>query len=154
MNPPQTILETIVERQPVQTGPICRGLVLEVHDPSAVTVACRGENEREVRCDVLQTSDCQPPRLARGDAVLVWLEAATDLGGVVLGRIGPSYAPESPPQEPPEEVVIEAKQNLTLKCGEGSITMREDGKVLIKGKDLVSRAERTNRVKGGAVAIN
>ena len=29
-----------------------------------------------------------------------------------------------------------------------------DGKILIKGKDLVSHAQRTNRIKGGSVAIN
>ncbi|HKM56274.1 MAG TPA: hypothetical protein VJY33_22910, partial [Isosphaeraceae bacterium] len=58
------------------------------------------------------------------------------------------------PDEPPDELIFEAKQSLTLKCGEGSITLRGDGKILIKGKDLVSRAQRMNRIKGGAVAIN
>ena len=43
---------------------------------------------------------------------------------------------------------------VTLKCGDGSIAMRRDGKILIKGLDLVSHAARTNRVKGGSVAIN
>ena len=51
-------------------------------------------------------------------------------------------------------MVLEAKRRLTLKCGDGSITIREDGKILIKGKDLVSHATRMNRIKGGAVQIN
>jgi hypothetical protein len=86
--------------------------------------------------------------------VLVWLADDDDERGVIIGRIGPSHAPAPPPEELPEELVIEAKNNLTFKCGEGSITLRSDGKVLIKGKDLVSRAQRMNRIKGGAVAIN
>jgi len=43
---------------------------------------------------------------------------------------------------------------VCLRVGDGSITIREDGKVLIKGKDLVSHAQRMNRIKGGAVSIN
>jgi hypothetical protein len=83
--------------------------------------------------------------------VLVWLAGKSDSRGVILGRVGPSRAEDS---EAPEDLVIEAKKNLTLRCGEGSITLREDGKILIKGKDLVSQAQRTIRIKGGSVAIN
>jgi hypothetical protein len=54
----------------------------------------------------------------------------------------------------PDELVLEAKQSLTLRVGAGSITIREDGKILIKGTDLVSHARRTNRIRGGAVSIN
>ena len=48
----------------------------------------------------------------------------------------------------------EAKHQLTLRVGEGTISIREDGKILIKGTDLVSHAQRMNRIKGGAVSIN
>jgi len=43
---------------------------------------------------------------------------------------------------------------MTLRVGNGSITIRGDGKILIKGSDLVSHAQRTNRIRGGAVSIN
>jgi len=89
-----------------------------------------------------------------GDTVLVWLSDNDGERGVVLGRIGPSRAPAAKQQDTPDEIVIQAKKNLTFKCGDGSITLRKDGKILIKGKDLVSRAKRMNRIKGGSVAIN
>ena len=54
----------------------------------------------------------------------------------------------------PDELTLEAASQLSLKCGEGSITIRNDGKILIKGKNLVSLALETNRIKGGSVAIN
>ena len=59
-----------------------------------------------------------------------------------------------PDVQVPEELLLEAKHSLTLRVGDGSITIREDGKILIKGKDLVSHATRLNRIKGGAVQIN
>jgi hypothetical protein len=54
----------------------------------------------------------------------------------------------------PDDLVLEAKETVTLRCGDGSITIRADGKILIKGKDLVSHAQRANRIKGGSVSIN
>ena len=77
---------------------------------------------------------------------------------MILGRIVPAQASaraeNTAEAGTQDELVIEAKKNLTLKCGEGSITIREDGKILIKGKDLVSHAQRMNRIKGGSVSIN
>jgi hypothetical protein len=130
------------------------GVVLHVHAHLIVLVGCQGEESGELLCDVLQTSNGSGLRLAVGDNVLVWLPGDEQERGIVLGRIGPSRAPDSKQEGTPDEVVIEAKKNLTFKCGEGSITLRKDGKILIKGKDLVSQARRVNRIKGGAVTIN
>lgn len=115
----------------------------------------------ELGCELLNTADGAAMTLEAGDAVLVWRATPDADTGVILGRIGaprptrpePS-APEPPPSDVPQELVIEATKMLTLRVGDGSITIRGDGKILIKGKDLVSHAQRTNRIRGGAVAIN
>jgi hypothetical protein len=49
---------------------------------------------------------------------------------------------------------LEAQEEIVLKCGEGSITLRKDGKIIIKGTHLLSRASGPNRIKGGSVQIN
>ena len=155
VNTAQFLIETDVAGRHV-----VRARVSAVHEDGSVTAATDGD-ARRVRCDVLQTGEAASLRLAERDAVLVWLPGPDDERGVVLGRIGPSHAPEpdvtrdpEPAEEIPDELVLEAKENLTLKCGDGSITLRADGKILIKGKDLVSHAQRVNRIKGGAVSIN
>jgi len=109
--------------------------------------------ESEVLCDVLVTSDSEPLHLSPGDEVLVALPGEDEGRGVVLGRIGPSVDP-APPKETPDQLVLEAKKGLVLRVGEGSIEIRADGKILIKGKDLVSHAKRMNRIKGGSVSLN
>jgi hypothetical protein len=130
---------------------LSRAIVLQAHDGGTVTVRKNLES-RFLQCDVLQATGGQL-RLSPGDEVLVWhVTASEDERGVVIGRIGNERIPE--PAELRDEVVVEARKNLTLKCGDGSITIREDGKILIKGRDLVSHAVRVNRIKGGAVAIN
>ncbi|WP_164012403.1 DUF6484 domain-containing protein [Pyxidicoccus trucidator] len=68
--------------------------------------------------------------------------------------------PEAAPAAPTEahvdgrRVVIEGKDEVVLKCGEASITLRRNGKVIIKGTYLESRATGTHRIKGGSVEIN
>lgn len=51
-------------------------------------------------------------------------------------------------------IVLDAKEEILLRCGKGSITLRKDGKILIKGINLTSRATAANRIKGGVVAVN
>jgi hypothetical protein len=125
---------------------LARGIVEAVLD-TEVMVAL--EDDRKLLCDILQASEVAPLVLVEGDPVLLWTAPEPERG-VVLGRIlSPSH-----PRPKVDELVIKAHKNLTIECGEGSITLRGDGKILIKGKDLVSRAQRMNRIKGGSVALN
>lgn len=134
-------------------GQLASGLVLDITESGFVVVELGGETPAQLRCDILVTTEGPPPILANGDQVLVWIPTDGGNNAVVLGRIGASQtAPEH--GEVPETVLIEARQSLTFKCGSGSITIREDGKILIKGKDLVSHAKRLNRIRGGSVQIN
>jgi hypothetical protein len=51
-------------------------------------------------------------------------------------------------------LVVDAQQEIVLRCGAGSITLRADGTVVVKGRNLLSRSTGTNRIKGAAVRIN
>ncbi len=53
-----------------------------------------------------------------------------------------------------KRITIEAEEEVVLKCGPGSITLRKDGKIVIKGTHLLSRSSGPNRIKGGSVNIN
>ncbi|NMO13790.1 hypothetical protein HPC49_01990 [Pyxidicoccus fallax] len=70
-------------------------------------------------------------------------------------------APAPEETRPPAEahvdgkrVVIEGQDEIVLKCGEASITLRRNGKIVVKGTYLESRATGTHRIKGGSVEIN
>ncbi len=53
-----------------------------------------------------------------------------------------------------KKVLLEGSEEIVLRCGEASITMRRDGKIVIRGTHLLSRSKWTNRIKGGSVQIN
>lgn len=146
-----TYLEHVIDRADISR--IDRGEVVGTNADGRLLVRLTGE-QTTLTCDVLVTSD-SAVRWEAGDQVLLWL-SAMDSTGVVLGRIGLAFPKRGAEdtKDVPDTLVLEAKQSLTLRVGDGSITIREDGKILIKGKDLVSHAQRMNRIKGGAVSIN
>jgi hypothetical protein len=135
-------------------APMLAGVVGRVHDDTVQVrlQAGGGGSAQEVTCDLLFTAAEQPLRLVAGDPVLIALSDLPNQRGVILGRIGP--ARHDTPPDVPDELVLEAASTITLRCGDGSITLRQDGKILIKGKNLVSLATETQRIKGGSVAIN
>lgn len=51
-------------------------------------------------------------------------------------------------------VSLTARDEIKLACGKSSILLRKDGKVIIKGANLVSRSSASNKIKGGNVSIN
>ena len=53
-----------------------------------------------------------------------------------------------------QRVVIEGKDEIVLRCGQASITLRRNGRVVLKGVHLETHATGVNRIKGGSVQIN
>lgn len=50
--------------------------------------------------------------------------------------------------------VIEAREKLELRCGPATVTLFADGRIELRGTQLLSRADGANRVQGGAVLLN
>lgn len=133
------------------THSVVRGVVVEVAADSVLVTSAALSTPRE--CAVLQTGD-KLLRLIEGDPVLVWLPPGDSDHGVIVGKIASPAAVAEASGQIPDELVIEARSGLTIKCGDGSITFRADGRILVKGKELVSHAQGRNRIRGGSVAIN
>lgn len=151
---------------------LLRATVVAVHPDGSVSVAGAGFDD--LRCDVLLAAGSTPRPPLPGQLVLAWHPGHPGQRGVILGQIGgapslpgsddatlppraarlPQAGHTEPGDEVPDTLVLEARESLTLRVGDGSITLRADGRILIKGRDLVSSAQRLNRIKGGAVSIN
>jgi hypothetical protein len=93
-----------------------------------------------------------------GSDILLAFDGGNPRDPVVVGFLWQSE--ESPPKEPVvaeldgERVVLTAKKEIVLRCGEASITLNRDGKVVIRGTYLVSHAAGVNRIRGGSVQLN
>ena len=149
---------------------LARGTVVGIDINGHVRVCVEAEAARNIACEVLRAGDGDPLWLAPGQKVLVALSADPEPSGVILGGIGPAgsdvgqkalltAAPPTPSEpapgsDPRREITIEAGEELVLRCGEASIQLTRDGKIIIRGEHILSRAKGTQRIKGGSVAIN
>lgn len=127
--------------------------VIELTERGDAGVVVPGDPPVRLRCDVLRTADRPALTLSLGTRVLVLLPAAGEERGVVLGVVAP-YETPAPADPAPRELKLEAGERLELRCGESALTMDADGHVLVKGKDIVTRAKRTQKIRGGTVHIN
>lgn len=51
-------------------------------------------------------------------------------------------------------LTLSAEYEISIRCGESSITLTRAGKVLIRGAYLLSRSSGVNRIKGGSIQLN
>jgi hypothetical protein len=83
-----------------------------------------------------------------------------DPGAVLLGTLLHSPAAAPTPAKPTEarvdgkRVVLEGEQEVVLRCGDASITLRRDGKLVLRGAYIETTATGLNRIRGGSVKIN
>lgn len=50
--------------------------------------------------------------------------------------------------------VIKAQEEISFQCGKASISLKSDGKIVLKGTHLISYSSGVNKIKGGKVKIN
>jgi uncharacterized protein DUF6484 len=125
------------------------------------------EHHAPVRARV-GTSEPRPSdeELQQGPKVLLWLEHGDPLSPVIVGFIrdgfalsGPSAVPEVPDcgevvRVNGKTLLLEGEQEIVLHCGQGTLILRADGQIILKGTRLVSRASETNKIRGASVQIN
>lgn len=51
-------------------------------------------------------------------------------------------------------VQITAKEEIILRCGKATLSLMQNGRVVVRGAHVETHATGTNRIKGGAVRIN
>jgi hypothetical protein len=95
-----------------------------------------------------------------GRQVVLMFDGGDPLRPIVMGCIrGEGTALEQQPGQVEvdvdgERLLVSAKEQLVLRCGQASITLTKAGKVLIQGAYVSSRSTGVNRIKGGSVQLN
>lgn len=115
------------------------------------------------RSTITMPADSTPETLL-GLPVLLMLERGDSALPVIVGIVRHSLIPEKTGPAAPDKglaarvdghnVLIHATNEILLECGRSSILLRRDGKVILKGTQIVSRASGRHKIKGATVQIN
>ena len=104
-----------------------------------------------------------PAAMLRGHPVLLVLENGDPSLPIIVGLVsdvlpGASASSAGDAQDSFEidgrRVSFEGREEVVLRCGQASITLRADGQVVVNGTRLMSRASETNKIRGASVLIN
>jgi hypothetical protein len=143
----QSVLQLLeMESAEATKGGACIGRVVRIEANGDVLVDFRGNRRGPIRARVATTEELG----GAAQSVLLIFEDGNACFPVVAGVVRENIQR----QEPKRSLTLEATSELTITCGKSSITLRRDGRVVIKGTELVSRASGTNKIRGATVKIN
>lgn len=130
------------------------GRVVEVRD-GAWLVECVPDAAPIRARTTLQLSleAMQAAASARSEALIVFENESADRP-IVVGLMAPAPSPQVDAVVDGRRVTLEGKDEIVLRCGPASITLRRNGRVVIRGAYVETRAQGVNRIKGGSVLIN
>ncbi len=80
------------------------------------------------------------------------------LVGLIRDRVAASArdarAGELEVQVDGETLRLTAENNIELRCGSASLTLRKDGKVVLSGTYIVSNSRGANKIRGATISLN
>lgn len=53
-----------------------------------------------------------------------------------------------------ERLTVTATRELVLRCGKAVLTLRSDGRIVLRGEEILTEATGANRIRGGSVQLN
>ena len=99
--------------------------------------------------------------------VILIFENGDPLLPVIIGFLRDTLYPTTTPQElifdksqyqnvrlDGKTITFDARDEIELRCGKSSILLTKNGRIVVRGTEIVSRASRTNKIKGASVEIN
>lgn len=139
------------------------GSLVSIDEESRALVRVGDREPVIARCTVVRPEGLEAG-IEQAVPVLVFLEGGDAGKPVIVGFVMDALAPAQPLLDmvarptgataDGKRLQFEASEEVVLKCGKGSITLQANGRVVIKGTELVSRASGANKIRGASVNIN
>jgi len=144
-----------------------QGIVLDVMEEGGIRIQDKADPNAVYPCYFLRTSAGALPKINSEDRVIYRVPEFDEEYGVVLGIIekyalfDDKVAKKLKKRDISQTTILEdkvlhikAEEGLVIECGKSSIILTKDGKVQIKGVDLLSRAKGMNKIKGAGINLN
>ncbi len=157
-----------VSTDALQENSIQVGVIVRVKDNGEVFVDYPENRGSAIKADVLSSAAPDILDLRKRClpySALIFVNAPRP---VVVGLIQKDLTPEEPKQATiadssnrgisvdidGKRLMLESQREIILRCGKSSITLNKNGKIILRGVNLTSRASEANKIKGATVKIN
>ncbi len=144
-----------------------KGVVLEIIEEGLILVQDNTDSNAIYPCYFLRTAAGALPTIQPQDFVIYRVPEMDEEYGVVLGVIEKYAAFDDKVAKQLKKnnisqmttledkvLHIKAHDGLVIECGKSTIMLTKDGKIQVKGNDILSRARGMNKIKGAGVNIN
>lgn len=156
--PTVSLFDSLLVQQPAPQRPdvlihgVAVATLVELLPDGKVRIALPAHDIADLRA----TPVCALHALSEGGQVAVMFEQGDISRALVLGPMAgaPAQVPAHEALIDNERIVIEAGQEIELRCGEAAIILTRDGRILLRGSGIISHASTTQRIRGGSVQIN
>jgi phage gp45-like len=143
--------------------------IAEIDADGRAYVRLRGSTKAVLARSVLDASVPlgDTPDALVGARVLVLYEGGDRSLPIIVGVVRDALQPPARPAElkldlgsnrdvliDGQRLLLDAQQEIQLRCGKSTIILTRDGRVLIRGAHLVSRSSGPNKIKGGSISLN
>jgi len=154
----ETILATLPVPDATHTTSVQLATVVSLGDDGAPSVQLSSGAIVVARLAVPVTRDRLDAAVARQQQTVVVFEENDSRRPIIIGFIEPLPTIEEPRVVEADvdgrRIRITAQDEIVLECGSASVTLRRNGRVVIRGTYVETRSDGTNRIKGGQVQIN
>jgi len=158
-----TAAASVAER-PSDAGAVQLGTIAALLADGTPQIALAGGVRVNARLAIRTSRDRIETAIALQQQVVIQFENGDRSRPIVMGfieRLEEKPASDAPGTAPVVEadvdgrrVRVTAQDEIVLECGSASITLRRNGRVVVRGTYVETHSDGTNRIKGGQVQIN
>jgi hypothetical protein len=141
-----------------QASSVQLGTIVSLADDGAPNVVTGSSEPVRARLAVRVTRERLEAALTGRQQCVLVLEDNDPSKPLLVGFLEDAPAPDPSPVIEADvdgrRIRITAADEIVLQCGSASVTLRRNGRVVIRGTYVETASEGTNRIKGGQVQIN
>lgn len=150
---------------PIDAAAAHLGRICELRKDGTLTVSHHGAGSPvPARLAVSATRERIETAILLQQTAVLLFEQGDPQKPIVIGFLSSVIDEQNAAESPPARIIeadvdgkrvsVTGQDEIVLQCGQASITLRRNGRVMIRGTHVETCSEGTNRIKGGQVRIN
>lgn len=89
-----------------------------------------------------------------GKDVLILCAPTKNGEDIVIGCFVEATPPPNSVEIDGQHIELEGRRSISMRCGKANIELRADGRIMLNGENITTKAKQANRLLGGTIYLN